>query len=463
MTEAPATYDCIVRGGTAILPDGAQPLDIAIRDGRIAALLGRAEPARCETTIDATGLQILPGAIDIHFHIRAPSYPNRGTVESETTAAAAGGVTTIFEMPIAKPACSNPSVVRERKRHFAENAVVDFALYGAPGSLRPADIDGMLTEGVIGFKMFTTEAPRGRQDEFDGISFPTEDAQLEAMTAVARSGRPLVVHAESNRLVNYFTQAAKSTGRKDPRIHSESRPAVAEAVAIAQLAVMNRRAGAALHIAHVTSKAAVDVLRAFRHVGSDISAETCPQYLRFTEEVLDEYGAFAKINPPLRTEHDQRALWSAIQDGTLSVVATDHSPFSFVEKDSAEDIWAAPPGHPGAEEFVLGMLDKVHDGVLTLEHVVRLISANGAKRFGLYPRKGAILPGSDADLVLVDLGKKTTIRRAGLHTAARDCDHLYDGATFHASIEATIVRGKTVFRHGKILGRPGDGHFVAPS
>ena len=456
-------FELLIRGATVVTPTGTRALEVALQGGKIAALLLPGTPAEAAETRDARGLHLLPGAIDIHFHIRAPAYPERGTVSSETRAAAAGGVTTIFEMPISKPCCATPAVVRSRRELFQREAYVNFALYGAPGTLQKDDVRGMVEEGVVGFKIFMTEAPKGRDDEFVGLCLPDEGGQFEALRLVAETGKVLVVHAESNEFLNHFSDRVKRTGRNDPETHGESRPPVVEAVAIAKLLTMNRAVGAKVHIAHVSCAAAADTLRLYQQGGMDVSGETCPHYLLFTEADLARVGSYAKINPPLRQASDQKALWEALADGTLSAVTTDHSPFTQAEKERAKtDIWAAPPGAPGVEELLLGMLDAVDKGRMTLEQAVSLVSTNGAKRFGLYPRKGAILPGSDADLVLVDLAAETTIRKETLQTEARLCDLLYDGMTFRGRVVTTLVGGKVVYDDGVVTGQAGDGRFVRP-
>ena len=456
-------YDVVIRGGTVVTEDGVQLADVAVTSGRIAALLTPGTETAASEVIDASGLHVLPGAVDIHFHVRAPAYPERGTVSSETKAAAAGGVTTLFEMPISKPCCATPEVFRSRRDLFAEQAYVDFALYGAPGTLEPLNVAGMVEEGAIGFKIFMTEAPKGRDDEFIGLCLPQEGPLLEALHLVADSGLVTSVHAESSPLLKHFTDKLLKTGRNDPSTHGESRPPVVEALAIAKLLTLNQQAGASLHVAHVTSRLAVDTIRMFQEQGMNVTAETCPQYLLFTEAELAKFGSYAKINPPLRTMDDQEALWEALKDGTLSSVATDHSPFTVEEKEKARtDIWAAPPGAPGIEELVPGMLNAVANGRLSIQQAVALMSTNGAKRFGLYPRKGVIALGADADFAIVDLNSETVIRKEELYTQARLGDHLYDGMTFQGKIDRTILAGRTIF-DGKIIGQPGQGKFLPPS
>ncbi len=455
-------FETLIRGGTVMTPKGTRPLDVALENGKIVELLEPGGNTEAREMIDATGKHVLPGAIDIHFHVRAPAHPQRGTWESETRAAAAGGVTTVFEMPISKPCCATPAILNSRREQAEREAVVNFALYGAPGMRNPEYIQGMKDAGAIAFKIFTTSAVKGREDEFDGLCVPDEFEQLECLELVRETGLVTVVHAESNPLLEYYSNRIKATGRNDPATHGQSRPPVVEALAIAKIATLNDVVGAKLHIAHVTSRHALETLRKWQG-HQDISGETCPQYLMFTEAELERYGSYAKINPPLRQQDDIKALWQGITDGTLSSVTTDHSPFTVEEKERARtDIWAAPPGAPGVEMLVPMLLDAAAQGKITLERAVELMGANGAKRFGIYPRKGVIQAGADADVILVDLEAKTVVDKQQEFTKARANDFFYDGRTFQGRVERTIVGGKTVFTDGQVLGQPGDGKFVRP-
>jgi allantoinase len=462
VTAVPA-FDLLVRGGTVVLGDRAVPLDVGVRDGRIAALLPPGTPVSAARVVAAEGLHVLPGAIDIHFHVRAPAYPQRGTVESETRAAAAGGVTTVFEMPISKPCCGTPEVFRDRREHFAARAHVNFGLYGAPGRLRRDEVQGMAAEGAIGYKIFMTRAPKGRDDEFDGLCLPDTPGLYEALRLVKETGLVVAVHAEDDALLTHLTAQLVAAGRNDPPAHLESRPPFVEATAIATLLTINQAVGARVHIAHVSSRHALDTLRMFQARGDDVTGETCPQYLLFDQSALAEHGAYAKINPPLRTRDDIAALWAGVRDGSLMAITTDHSPFTVAEKEKARtDLWAAPPGAPGVEQLVIGTLDAVAAGQLTLVQAAQLLSTHGARRFGLYPRKGVVQEGADADLTLVDLHATTTIDRTKLFTASRDTDMLYDGMTFRARIAGTILAGEVVFDGEEVLNQPGDGRFVRP-
>jgi dihydropyrimidinase/allantoinase len=452
-------FETIIRHAEVLTPDGLVSRDVAIADGKIAALLAPGLGSSRQT-IDATGKHVLPGAIDIHFHIRAPAFPDRGTVESETRAAAAGGITTLFEMPISKPCCNTAERVEHRRAHFAKHAFIDFGLYAAPGDLEASSVKAMRDAGIVAFKIFTTPAPEGRDDEFSGLSFPDEADQMRALKAAALTGLPIVVHAESAQLLAQGARDAAGMDLADAATHLAARPEICEAVAVAKLLTMNIEARAKLHIAHVTSAMTVDILRLFAGT-SDFSAETCPHYLFRTADDVSRAGVFAKINPPVRTKADQDALWSAIADGTITHVTTDHAAFSHAEKlASSTNFLDAPPGSPGSEVLVPGLLDAVASGRLELAHAFDLLSANAARRFGLV-NKGRIAPGADADLIVADLAATTTITPETLHSFARDVAHLYYGATFKGRIMRTIVGGRTVF-DGAIVGEPGWGRYAIP-
>ncbi len=456
-------FETIITNGTVITESGVEKLDVAVHGGKIAALLARGTPVEAAETLDAAGQLVLPGAVDIHFHCRAPAYPERGDFATETRAAAAGGVTTVFEMPISKPCCATGDIFRARKALGQANAYVNFGLYGAPGLLDRREIADMADEGAIGFKIFMTAAPPGRNDEFDGLCLPLVDGLYQALQMVAETGLVCTVHAEDNRLLEWHTAQLKAANRNDIAAHGESRPPHVEALAIATLLTLNETIGANLHIAHLSCQEALEVFRRFKRTGSTATAETCPHYLFFTEDDLERVGPYAKINPPLRKLADQAALWQGLSDGSLIAVTTDHSPFTVDEKERARtDIWRTPPGAPGVEELMLGMMDAALTGRLSLEHAVRLISTNGAKRFGVYPQKGVIAVGSDADLVIYDPMQTTTIRPEMLFSKAKACDKLYEGRTFQGRIRRTIVNGRTVFKDGEILGEPGWGQFVRP-
>jgi dihydroorotase (multifunctional complex type) len=455
------TLDLAIRGGQVLTPQGLRPATVAVAGGRIVAILPPDGAPDARETLDATGLHVLPGAIDIHCHIRSPAYPNRGSVESETSAAAKGGITTLFEMPITDPCCNTPERVALRRDHFAPRALTDFALYAAPVELTEAAFEALRAAGVIALKIFTTAAPPGREREFAGLAWPDADARMTVLRLAAKAGLTVVVHAEDEALVAAATARAAALDKADARTHGRARPPEAEAAAVAALLSMNIVAGARVHIAHVTSALTVDLLRRFRG-SSDFSAETCPHYLSFTENDVARAGVCARINPPIRQGADRAALWEALADGTLAHVTTDHAAFAPEEKAAKEgDFLTAPPGHPGLETLVPTLLDAVAAGRMPIDRASALLSANAAARFRL-PAKGRLAAGADADMIVVDMAGETHITEATLLTSARAISPLTGGRRYRGRILRTILRGRTLWDGAAIAAPPGTGHFVTP-
>jgi allantoinase len=455
--------DLAILNGTVVGDGRSCRADVGVEAGQIAMVASPAALPAAAQTLDAEGLLVLPGAIDAHFHCRAPAHPQRGDFATETRAAAAGGVTTVLEMPISKPACSTAEVLRARRALGEANAYVNFALFGAPGTLRREDVLGMAEEGAIAFKIFMHAAPAGREDEFYGLCLPEDGGLYAGLALVKETGLRCTVHAESNDLLSHFTRQLSASGRHDPKAHGDSRPPVVEALAIGRLSVICQALQMPIHIAHLSSALGLDVLRRAQAAGAPMSAETCIHYLLFDEEDMLRGGPYAKINPPLRPASDVQAMWQGILSGNIGAVVTDHSPFRPEEKDAgAESIWKAPSGCPGVEMLVPVMLDAGLRGRLGLAQSVELITAAPARLFGLYPRKGQIAAGADADITLYDPRPEVTVDARQWFTRAKDCDRLYSGRSIQGRVATTIVNGRVVFANGQITGQPGDGKFVRP-
>ncbi|HEX9923494.1 MAG TPA: dihydroorotase family protein, partial [Anaerolineae bacterium] len=395
--------DLAITSGQIVTEYGRLQADVGIVDGKIVSLAAPGTLMGAAETFDANGMLVLPGAIDIHFHARTPAYPERGDFYTETRAAAAGGVTTIFEMPISKPGCATPETFHNRRCLIEEQAIINVALIGAPGTLDNDDVLGMAAEGAIAFKIFMHRPPLGREDEFIGICLTEDDQLHQALALVKTTGRRLIVHCESDSLLEAGLARMQAEGRTDLRAHMDSRPPVVEALAVARLLTLAEDVGAPVHVAHVSCAQAVRLIRRFRRDGLDVTAETCPHYLFFDEEDYLRLGPYAKINPPIRTAGDQQALWAGLADGTLDIVTTDHSTFLDREKKRGWDgVWLSPSGAPGVQTLLPMMLTAALRGRLSLEKAVRLISTEPARLFELAPRKGTIAPGADADICIYD-------------------------------------------------------------
>lgn len=439
------------------------PATVAVQQGSIRAILAPGEAVKATHVLDAAGMLVLPGAIDIHVHCRAPAFPARGDFASETRAAAAGGVTTIFEMPISKPGVSTVAVWEARRKLAERDAYVNVALYGAPTLLDRQEIQAMADAGAIGFKIFLTRAPEGREDEFEGLIADSMAVAAQALELIRPTGLRCAFHAEDQSLIDYYTRQATSKNLPDHKRHGQSRPAIVESTAIAGLIALTQAINTPIHIVHVSTKAGAELIRYAQAVNALVTAETCPQYLLFTDDILERVGPYGKINPPLRNAKDCAALWQALSDGVLNVIATDHSPFTAAEKEATWGrILDAPPGHPGLEALVPLVLSEALAGRFSLTRAVELISTKPAQLFNLYPRKGIIQTGADADLTIYDPRPVRYIDRRQWVSRAAECNRLYDGLPIQGEVYATIVGGKLVYQAGRILGQPGDGTIVRP-
>ena len=280
---------------------------------------------------------------------------------------------------------------------------------------------------------------------------------------MAATGLPAVFHAEDYPTYSLIERRLREAGRRDPATHGESRPDYVEAIAISNLILLAAAAGARLHIPHVSSALAVDVIRDGKRRGVQVTAETCPQYLAHTAAALVEHGPYAKCNPPLKSAQDVAGLWEGLRDGTIDTVATDHSPFTAADKDPGwDDIWRATPGFPGVDILTPFMIGAALEGKLALARAVELITARPADIFGLSPRKGRLLPGADADLVLYDPTVCGTVDTAAWHTRAPASGRIWQDYSLTGRVVTTIVRGTAVYDHGEIVGSPGYGTIVSP-
>lgn len=437
--------DFRILNGTVVSGGAARRLDVALDGGRIVELAspGGLGPARRE--YDANDLLVLPGAVDVHFHCRAPSHPERGDFESETRAAAAGGVTTVLEMPISSPACSTPEVLEMRRRLAERDAWVNVGLFAGGAVRSEAEAAALLEAGAIGFKLFTTRPPVGREDEFSGISAPSDELVYRALESIAAAGATVTVHAEHQGLLDMASGANHASGLRPPVIESAS---------IALVAAMAREVGARVHIAHVTSRDAVDVIRGVQLSYDRLTAETSPHYLLLDQTAISKWGGYAKVAPPLRQADDNQALWQALRDRVVSVVASDHAPFRPAEKERT-DWTTVPSGIPGVELMLPIMLDAAHRGVVSLTDVPDITSESPARLFGMYPAKGTVAVGSDADLVIHDPRPLTVVDHRSLHSRAAPSAPMFDGLAIRGRIAASIIGGQVVFSDGELIQRGG--------
>ena len=438
-------HDLIVRGGTLVGAGGTQEADLAVSDGRIAAVGPDLEGTGREE-IDARGLHVLPGAIDAHAHFNEPGRTHWEGFATGSQSLAAGGMTAYIEMPLNAypPTCDAESF--DLKLEAAEkSSLVDFAIYGGivPGNLD--HLEELAERGVSGFKAFM--ATSGTLD-----FRPADDLTLyEGMAKAAGLGLPVLVHAENKTITDSLAERAVGTLRTTMRDYLDSRPVVAELEAITRAILFAEETGCSLHVVHVSTGHGVALVAEARSRGVDVTCETCAHYLVLTDEDAEALGAVAKCAPPLRSQGDLEELWEQLQEGNVEFVTSDHSPCP-PEMKAGDDFFRAWGGIMGCQSLLNVMLDEGHHGRgLLLEQVATLVSGKVADRFG-FLGKGRLEVGTDADLALVSLDEISTLRKQDL--LYRHKMSPYVGRAFRGKVVRTIVRGVTVFRDGAIVSEP---------
>jgi allantoinase len=447
--------DLVVRG-RVVLPE--RVLDdgyVAVANGRVAAV-GAASGGlpSAARTVEASGAYVLPGAVDSHVHTR--SEPAEGITHC-TEAAAAGGVTTVVDMPYDHPGAVPDLETFERKvEDVAAQAVCDVALYGTIRKDGGLDaIEPLARAGACAFKVSTYES--------HPIRFPRipDGELLEAFRRVAATGRLIAVHCENQDIVDRAVDRARAAGDTEPSAHGRTRPPVSETEAVNRVLELARDAGVHVHIVHASVTRSFDLVERYRAEGVRATAETCIQYLVLDEQALERLGPLAKINPPLRRRADVQGLWAYLAAGRIDQVTSDHAPWTLARKSNRADIFDTASGAPGVETLLPLLYHAgVAAGRLSILDLARLLAEAPARNFGLFPRKGALAPGADADITVLDPAGTWTVRGAELHSGVGWTP--YEGMELRGRVTHVFVRGRPAFESGRVLARPGDGRFVRP-
>jgi len=439
-------YDVLIQGGMVVTGAGIQKADVAIKGEKIIRVKPRLPQEEAGRVIDASGKYVLPGVIDVHVH---PVYED--DMGGLSLTAAYGGVTTLIHFAYAKPGMKLIDTIKQYQEEGSKKSYLDFGIHGTlfdPAS-QIEEIPKAFELGVSSFKMFMAYAK---------LKWMTDDYHLAAaMDLIAECGGMAMVHAENGLVTDYLEDRSLKRGEDQKAVFLKTRPDYLEAEAIFRAISIAAITRCPLYIVHLSTARGVVSLQQARAEGQTIYVETCPQYLTMTDAKLQKLGPLAKIGPPLRTEKDRLALWKAIQKGIIDTVASDHAPKI---KRIEDPFFQAPYGSPQSETMLTVTYDEgVNKGRIKLNRMVQLFSENPAKIFGLYPKKGTIQKGADADLLIFDPNKIHTIQYQTQHSGAPYT--LYEGRRCKGKPILVMQRGKILIEDGEMKGRPGEGRFLS--
>ncbi len=446
-------FDLLVRNGTLVSGSGRRQADVAIAAGRFVAIT---EPgglsAAAQQAIDAEGLFVLPGLIDGHVHFREPGLEHKEDWLTGSRAAVMGGITTVLDMPNTLP--PTDSVLRGQAKAdlAAESSYCDFGLFGLVGPDNHSALAPMARSGlVVGYKVFLG-------DTTGSLAPPSSDDLARAMSTLAGLGLRLGAHAEDRQIVDRETARLRQAGRTDALAHLESRPVSAEVAAIRFFGAFARHTGCPIHVFHLTSGDGLTAVEAERERGAEVTCEVSAHHCLLSADDYPHMGGLAKTNPPIREASQGAALLAALADGPIDILASDHAPHAPHEK-TAPDIWQVSAGINGVETTLRLLLTHgVGAGRMTLERLVSVMSEAPARTWGLWPRKGSVQVGADADLTIVDLQREGVIRGTDLH--GRHGVTPFEGWPTRGAAVTTIVRGRAVMHDGELVAGPGWGRLV---
>jgi dihydropyrimidinase len=449
--------DLIIKNGTVITATDTFKADVGISNGKITHV-AREIAEQAGETIDATGLLVFPGFIDVHTHFQLPFM---GTVsaddfENGSKSCACGGVTTYIDFAIQGKGKSLFETVEARRKQADAHTYIDYSLHMGVTDVSDhvlAEIPKIIESGIPSFKLFMTYRKEG---------FMVDDGILLAVMEIVRdSGGIVGVHAENAAVLEYYIDKFVKEGKTAPPWHGRSRPNFVEAEAIKRVIYFTELTGSRLYIFHMSTGEGAYLVGEAKGRGAMVFSETCPQYLLLTDEKYEgEDGIYYPTSPPLRRSADNAALWRGLSNGSIQVVATDHCSFTKEQKMMGKDVFTKiPNGLPGIETLVPIMYSEgVVKGRMSVNQMVALLSSNPAKLFGLHPRKGTIAPGTDGDIAVYDPSKKVTLSHKTLHM---NLDfNPFEGLEVTGWPKYTISRGRVLYRDGEFKGDTSHGQFI---
>ncbi|MGG4036895.1 allantoinase [Heyndrickxia ginsengihumi] len=434
------TLDFIIENGDIVFEDGVKKAALGIKDGVICDIGDIHSSAR--NRIDASGKMIFPGMIDVHVHFNEPGNEEWEGFKTGSAMLAAGGITTFFDMPLnGSPSTITANAVVEKAQLGKQKSLIDFGLWGGLVPGNECELEDMAKEGVIGFKAFLS--PSGN-DEFEACD---DDTLLRGMDAIAQLHKVLALHAESGPLTTFLQHKKMRNGLTSIDDYAASRPIEAEAEAVARALYFAKQTGCSLHFVHISSSEAVNLIQNAKKQGVDVTLETCPHYLIYSHEDFRRLGSVAKCAPPLRKQRDKEKLIKHLLKNEIDLISSDHSPcpWEYKEQDNMFKVWG---GISGGQFSLLSAIELAKNYQIPLESVVKWTASHPAKRFGLYPKKGAIQIGSDADLAIVAMNTPFFVSKENLF--AKHPYSLYENHTFPCTIDTTMQKGNIIYQNGEI-------------
>lgn len=454
--------DLLLKGGTVVTEGGLVQADVAVSGETIVGLTAPGESGQARRVVDVGGLHLLPGMIDMHSHHREPGFTRKEDLITATTCCAAGGVTVTVGMPNVSPSPTTAAILKDILALYKEKSIVDYNMNPAGTVLE--EIPQMATMGILAFKVFMVVDTGRSYPHMPGIGVHDHGKLLAIFQQVQKTGLPIMIHPHDQAIMDQVEQGYWAEGKRDFRAYAQAYAAhdgVIWDVAVAVLLRLQQATGVRLHVLHLQTAACVEMLRAAKAQGRPVSAEVNPWALWLgndwnTIERLGSYALSYYVAP-----HHSEAVWKALVDGTADIIATDHAPHLKEEKEPGwTDGWKAHTGTPSAQHYLSLLLTEVSAGRISLERATEIVSLTPAKLFGLYPRKGAIRVGADADIVAVDLAKEHVFTD---EEVLSKCGWTpYAGRKVRGVPVHTLVRGQFVFENGKVVGRPGYGRQASP-
>lgn len=448
--------DILIKDGVVVTGNGMKKQDVLIKDGRIHDVSVDCGQVEAVEEINAGGKFVLPGIIDAHFH---PVYADR--IDTLSKAAATGGITTLIPYVGAVKAWGQGGDLVESVKAFMEEgestSILDFGIHCTFTQNDMAGVDNyipaLIKMGIVSFKGFTAYKKRGMKLE--------DEELLKIMALIAENNGLLATHSENGPVLDYLEDAAIARGDVKPEHFPPTHPGISEAEAVFRVLSLAQVTGCPMYLPHLSAHESLDVVKLFKEWNRQVVyTETCPHYLTLTDGELKNRGALAKMSPPLRKKQDMNAMWRAVEAGLIDVIGSDAAGHAIAANEPLFDnIFSAPHGIPGLDTMFTVTYDAgVNTGKISLPHLVKMTSENPAKIFGLYPQKGTLAKGADADVVIFDPTLAHRIPNKNAHT---NVDYsMYEGRQCLGAPAMVMQRGRVVMAHGEIKAEPGQGHFL---